>query len=73
LRRVGARFGYHLLICRGFILFLREAPTGFQSWVLQTALRYRVVKWMKLRFLAGPGLGAQRDYEILAARIAGKA
>lgn len=69
LRRIGERFGYHLLICRGFILFLRDAPTAFQRWVLTSVLRHRVVKWMKLRLLAGPGLGANRDYDILTARI----
>jgi hypothetical protein len=72
LRRIGDRFGYHLLICRGFILFLRDAPTAFQRWVLQTLLRHRVLKWIKLRLLAGPGLGANRDYDVLTARIAQK-
>jgi len=71
LRRIGAQFGYHLLICRGFVLFLREEPTRFQRWFLQKFIRHRVVGWIKLFLLAGPGLGAQKDYEILSARISG--
>jgi hypothetical protein len=71
LHRVGARFGYHLLICRGFVLFLSGKPTRFQRWFLQKFVRHRVVGWIKLLLLAGPGLGAQKDYEILSARVSG--
>jgi len=64
--------GYHLLLCRGFILLLREPPTAVQSWFLQKILRHRIVRWIKLMLLAGSGAGAQSDYEILRARVSGR-
>jgi hypothetical protein len=73
LRLIGANYGYHLLLCRGFILFLRDAPAPLQRWILQTLLRHRIVGWIKLIFLAGSGGGAQKDYEILSARASNRA
>jgi hypothetical protein len=69
LAMIGTRLGYHLLICRGFILFLRAAPTSYQRWILQKLLRPRIIGWIKLVLLAGPGQGAQRDYDLLSARV----
>jgi hypothetical protein len=71
LRFVGERYGYHLLLCRGFILYLREPPTKLRGWILQNLLRHRIIRWVKLRLLAGPCGGAQADYDILVARVRG--
>jgi hypothetical protein len=69
LAMIGARLGYHLLICRGFILFLHAPPAAYQRWILQKLLRPRILGWIKLILLAGSGQGAIRDYEILSARV----
>jgi hypothetical protein len=68
---VGRKQGYQLLLCRGFVLFLRQQVSGFQRFVLQHVLRPRVIGWIKLRLLARPGHGAQTDYEILRRRVSG--
>jgi hypothetical protein len=69
---VGAQYGYYLLLCRGFILFLREPPGGVARILLQKVLRPRIIGWIKLLLLAKPGHGAQTDYEILSARVSGR-
>jgi hypothetical protein len=69
LETIARRFGYHLLPCRGFILFLRGKPTAVQSWALQTLLRHRILRWIKLMLLAGGGAGSQKDYDLLRARV----
>jgi len=72
LHLIGEQYGYHLLLCHGFILFLREPPSKFRRWVLEKLVRHRIVRWAKLLFLAGPGFGAQVDYDTLAARVSNK-
>jgi hypothetical protein len=69
LRFVGERYGYQLLLCHEFILFLRGPATKFQRWVLQSFLRHRIIRWIKLRLLAGSGRGVQADYDTLVARV----
>lgn len=69
---IGKRFGYRLLLCRGFILFVRSPPSRFRQWVLENLVRHRLVRWVKLLLLAGRGSGAQTDYDTLAARVSGR-
>ena len=71
LRWIGERQGYFLLLCHGFILFLRQKPSPLQRWILQSLLRPRLIALIKPFLLSGGGHGAQRDYQILSARVSG--
>lgn len=71
LRWIGQEQAYFLLICNGFILYLRERLTPVQRLLLQILLRPRLLGWIKLVLLSGGGLGAEKDYQILSARVSG--
>jgi hypothetical protein len=66
---IAARFDYRPLICNGFILFSRAAPTFWQKLILQKFLTPRTLSWLRLIVLARRTDAPQRDSALLEARV----
>lgn len=66
---IGRRYGYHPLICKGFIVFSRTVPTAWQKFVLQKILTPRILSWLRLVVLARRTDAPQRDSALLEERV----
>jgi hypothetical protein len=68
LELIARRYGYHVLICSGFVLFSRAKPGKWQKWVLRKILTPDKLRWVRLATLALQTDAPQRDSTLLEER-----
>jgi hypothetical protein len=73
INRIGVRFGYESLVCRGFFIFSRQPLTAWERFILQRVVGPRIIRLKRFIALGKRTSAPQRDFDLIISRVDGKA